>query len=543
MAIKINKFCKTYGWVIWALMVALMTLLFWFAFLSDIGLNYFFSSDALYLPSLYRDIFQDGYTLSGWTLGQASNFFPDMLLFFLLNALFGDFITAAFCYSVIQYFAIIVIFCLIFKQLKPNLHPSTFAPAIFLFASFLFLFFIDNNWYLSSLLNYNSFHNSAFIMALVCVWLFCKYLNTKSWKCLISILVLSILGGACDKLFFICFTIPVALVIIVLYFFNKDRKTIIKFLIALAVGTIGAIALWMFFENNPYFSLKKPYGSITIEFIQKSWMVFSKQMYGYLTSFSFALVITYLSIISYLAVVVHIFIKTRKLIKEKKRADALFAFELFVLFFTPIVLLAPILAGSYDNVASLRYSYFPYILLPFTLVLLTSNWLDRNKLSKTILNTALSVFIVGYLMINFPVQKLGNGLNRFFNFYPENARIVDDYFSEGETLKYGVTNEYWTAKQVTMFSKKEVRLYFVFHKGHPWLHVSNKHWFTDNDKGRHAHCKFTFLLWHKDDEIPDFFKTENADIQPVELSNWHLYHVAPYRYIWRNNRMEPVLIE
>jgi len=380
-------------------------------------------------------------------------------------------------------------------------------------------------------------------MALICIYLFFKYLNTKSRKLLISVLILSILSGACDKLFFICFTIPVALVVIVLYFFNKDRKTTIKFLVALAAGTIGAIVLWMFFENNSYFSLKKAYGKITPEFIQKSWLVFSKQMYEYLTTFSFALIITYLSVVSYLAVVVHVFIKTRKLIKEKKRANALFAFELFVLFFTPIVLFAPILAGSYGGVSAIRYNYFPYILLPFTLVLLVGNWLDTNRLSKIALNTTLSLFIVGYLMINFPVQKLGNGLNRFFNFYPENARIIDDYFSEEETLKYGITNEYWTAKQVTMFSKKEVRLYFVFHKGNPWLHVSNKHWFTDNDKGKHAHCEFTFLLWHKNDEIPNFFKTENADVQPVELANWHLYHVAPYRYVWQNNRMEPVLIE
>jgi hypothetical protein len=172
MATKIKKKCTTYGWISWALIVALMTLLFWVAFLSDVGLNYYFSSDALYLPSLFRDLFEDGYTLNGWTLNQASNFFPDMLLFFLLNAVFGDFVMATFCYSVIQYFAIIWILYLLFKQLKPNLHPSTFAPAIFLFSSFLFLFFIDQNWWFSLFLNYNSFHNIAFIMSLICICLF-----------------------------------------------------------------------------------------------------------------------------------------------------------------------------------------------------------------------------------------------------------------------------------------------------------------------------------------------------------------------------------
>ena len=545
MIATIKKYFNLYGWFMWALIVAFMVLLFWLAFLSDNYLSHFFSSDALYLPALYRDFFQDGYTLNGWTLNQAPNFFPDMLLFFLLNGVFGDFITATFAYSIMQYFAVIVVLYLIFKQVKPNSHPSTFAPAILLFSSFLFLLFIDQNWWLSSLLNHNSYHDSAFIMSLLCVYLFCKYLNKKSQKTLISVLVLSVLSGACDKLFFICFTIPIALAVVVLYFFNKEWKVSVKILVTLAIGVIIAVTLWIFFKNNPYFSLTRPYGNITANYIQNSWSTFSKQMYGYLTTFSFIMILTYLSLLSYLAVGVHIFIKSYKLINEKKRADAFFAFELYVLFFTPIVLLAPILSGSYDDVTSLRYSYFPYILLPFNLVVLVSNWLSKNKLFKIILNTTLSFSIVGYLLIHFPVQEFGKGMSRFFNFYPEKARIVDDYFSENETLKYGITNEYWMARQVTMFSKKGVRLYHAHPGGDPWLHVVNKHWFTDNNKGKHAHCEFTFLLWSKTEEIPVFFQTTNPDIQPTDLDRWNLYHVAPYRFIIPGVRfkIDPILID
>ena len=532
---------KKYGWLIWALLVALMTLLFWYAFQEN--LRGFFSSDALYLPSLYRDLFEDGYTLNGWTLNQASNFFPDMLLFFPLNALFGDFVMATFWYSVIQYFAIIYIFYLIFKQCKPNLHLSTFTVAILIFASFPFTLFIDNIHYVSAHLFHNSYHNSAFIMALVCIYLFCKYLNTKSLKTLIPVLILSVLGGACDKLFFICFTIPVTLVVIVLFFIHKDRKTLIKFLVFLAIGTLGAVALWIFFKNNPYFSLTKPYGAITEAYIKDSWLTFSKQLHRYLTKFSYIGVLTWFSIFSYLAVTIYVFKKTYKLIKEKSRADALFVFELFVLFFTPIVLFAPVLAGSYDNATSIRYNYFPYLLLPFNSVILASSWLNKNKLYNTVLNAALSLFIVGYLLIHFPVKEFGKEMNRVFNFYPEKARIIDGYFSDGETLKYGITNEYWTAKHATMFSKKGVRLHCVFRGGYPWVHVANKHWFIDHDKGKHAHCEFTYLLWSKGEEIPEFFKTANPDVQPIDLGNWDLYQVVPYRFVWQNNRMEPVLID
>jgi len=545
MITKIKTFLNTYGWIIWASIVALMVLLFWFAFLSDWGLSHFLSSDALYLPSLYKDIVQDGYTLSGWTLNQATNFFPDMLLFFLLNAIFGDFIVATFAYSVIQYFAFILMFYLIFMQLKPTLHPSVFAPAIFLFASYLFLYFIDNMVWESALLNHNSFHNSAFLMALICIYLFLKYLDKKSWKMLIAILVLSMLSGACDRLFFICFSIPAFLVVTVLYFFNRDWKVLKKILGTIALGTALAIILWILFKNNPYFSLTKAYGEFTLQSIRSSLEIFTGQMFGYLTTLSYVLVLSYLSAFSYLAAIVYVFRKTIKFIKEKKHVDKMFVFQLFIVLFTPIVLLAPIVTGSYGGFDTMRYNYFPYFLLPFNAVILVANWLDKNRLFNVIINIFFSILMIGYLLINYPIREFGKGLDRFFNFYPEKVRIIDSYFSDEEILKYGITNDYWTAKQVTMFSKKGIRLYSAWDWGEPWLHAVNKHWFIDHDKGKHAHCEFTFLLWNKEKEIPKFYKMMNDSIQPIGIGNWYLYTVKPYRFIRPGLQFgtEPVLID
>jgi len=541
---RIKTFCISHGWLMWSLFVALLTLLYWFAFLHEGGLNYFFNSDALYLPALYRDFFQDGYTLNGWTLNQAANFFPDMFLFFLLNAIFGNFVAATFWYAFVQYFTFIFLMYLIFRQIKPSLPSSTFAPAVLLFASFLFLLFIDERIWMSCLLNHNSYHNSPFIMSLLCIYLFFKYLNTKSWKILIVILILSMLCGACDKLFFLCFTIPVSLVIIVLYFINKDWKTLTKFLGAIAIGAIFAVVLWIIFKNNSYFSLTKPYGAFTLFYIKDSWAVLSQQMYDYLTEFSLVMFLTWFSLLSYIVVVIYVFVKSFKLFKGEKPDDYMYVFQLFVLFFTPIVLFAPVFAGSYDDNSSLRYNFFPYILLPFNLIVLISGWLSEIKISRITLNATLSLLMLGYLLYHFTIKDFKEGLHTFFNYYPERARIVDRCFSDDETLKYGVSDDYWAARQVTMFSKKGVRIYCTYAGGDPWLHVSNKHWFTDNDKGRHAHCEFTFFMWSKDKDVPVFFE-ENNELQPIDLERWNLYHVAPYRYIIPGVRfnVEPVLID
>jgi hypothetical protein len=371
-------------------------------------------------------------------------------------------------------------------------------------------------------------------MALICIYLFLKYFDTKSWKILAGILILSILSGACDRLFFICFSIPVSLVVIVLYFFYIDKKTLAKFLVTILIGAFLAIILWTFFKNNPYFTLTKAYGEMKMENISSSWAIFSKQMYGYITTPSFIMFLTHLSICSYIATAIYVIRKTLKYIREKKYADKMFLFQLFVLFFTPIVLAAPILSGSYGGFDTMRYNYFPFLLLPFNAVILVSNLLNRKKIIRIITNTILSVFFIGYLLMHYPVREFGKGLERFFNFYPEKVKTIDGFFAEDNTYKYGITNDYWMAKQVTMFSKKGIRLYAVFANGSPWLHVSNRYWFTDNNKGRHAHCEFTFLLWLEEKEIPDFFKEING-IQSIDIEKWNLIHVAPYRYIQPEN--------
>jgi hypothetical protein len=153
--------------------------------------------------------------------------------------------------------------------------------------------------------------------------------------------------------------------------------------------------------------------------------------------------------------------------------------------------------------------------------------------------------MIGYLLFNFPLQELGKGLNNFIYCYPERVRIIDSYFPDDEALKYGITDDYWLARQTAMFSKKGVHLYCAFDVGAPWLHVANEYWFTDNNKGKHAHCEFTFLVWTKEKEFPEIFKTMNDSIQPVDLRDWNLYEVKPYRFIIPGTRfgVEPVLIE
>lgn len=64
-----------------------------FALVRSIGsvvpVEHFFSSDNVYLTAVYRDVFRDHLSVTGWKLTPAPYFFPDMPVWFVLNRIFG----------------------------------------------------------------------------------------------------------------------------------------------------------------------------------------------------------------------------------------------------------------------------------------------------------------------------------------------------------------------------------------------------------------------------------------------------------------------
>src|SRR5688500_14544520 len=81
--------------------------------------NIFLCSDTLYLPSIYKDLFIDKNDFAGWHLNPAPNFFPDMVFYFLLMFISGDFIVSSFIFSIVQYLVIALLFIKIFRTIFP----------------------------------------------------------------------------------------------------------------------------------------------------------------------------------------------------------------------------------------------------------------------------------------------------------------------------------------------------------------------------------------------------------------------------------------
>jgi len=108
---------KIIGGFAWVLLLAALAAVYIGTFEGKSSRYYnFYNADALYIPTVYRDL-SSGYPLLGWNPPAVPYFFPDIPVYFLINALVGNFHLAIVLYGVVQFMAIIVGFILISDQI------------------------------------------------------------------------------------------------------------------------------------------------------------------------------------------------------------------------------------------------------------------------------------------------------------------------------------------------------------------------------------------------------------------------------------------
>ena len=66
----------------------------------------FFNSDALSHPTIYKDIFEDGFDFDGWMFADSPSFFPDFLVYILIK-LFSPNFKLATVFTAVLLFAFI----------------------------------------------------------------------------------------------------------------------------------------------------------------------------------------------------------------------------------------------------------------------------------------------------------------------------------------------------------------------------------------------------------------------------------------------------
>ena len=453
-----------------------------FAVFSNFGqfqLESFFSSDTLYLPSIYKDVFTDGHSLEGWHLNPSPNFFPDMVLYFLLMGVSANFITASFIFALIQYVFILYLFTKLFNELFPNRSKHWYTPIYVLFSVFLleYLFFTKDFSYSFFLIS-NSYHTGSFVMSLVCFLFSVRYYKYFTLKYLLLLFVLGVLCIVSDRLFIILYTVPVIVSSFFLIRHIKLKHIVLLWLTSI-LSLVAGLAWFKVIGSGNYIYFDEPHKMIAFNDIKSSYDIFSGQILAYAGEAGFKSFSIYLFMFSFIGMA-FLFFYTRR-----TNNLLLYFYSVFSIVYSIVVLAAPIINGNYSGVDTLRYNIYPFYLGPLNSIILAAFMVKNNSFLKNMKYVAglagVSLLAVGLYFTN------GTGLRAYFNYYPETVQWLDN-IAEEKGLLCGAGN-YWDAKKTTLFSKKGVKLYAVFDDMALYEHVANQNWFYNHT--------FNFILLNK----------------------------------------------
>ncbi|GEM_PF-905529 len=489
---------------LWSMLLNAAWVGFVFASMSNADLYVYFNSDTLYLPSIFRDVFVDQSGFAGWHLNAAPNFFPDMLSYFVVNALVSDFKLAMGVYSLGQYLVLLLLMGLVLRQIGPRIPWSYPATGNLMMLSFLLVSAPTGDFVFTFYVLSISYHLGPFLMTLGALILTLRYLREAKNRDLWWISLIVLLGVFSSRFFIVMFALP-SLALIPLMLERACRKRILRFYLVLALGVLAGITAFNLLKSSGVIHIIPTTGKIfRFDNMGGSLQVMTAQHLGYIRAGGFRSLILLLSAASFLVtagIAVHYLKKLagRQGLRRTRSAEAFYVF-FFCLFFL-IVLFTPIVNGSYVGPAIMRYNVHVLYLGMFNLAFLMHYFL-RNSRAGHVFNlpAGAALLLLTALTIRHPLQQeVGQGLKKFAQYYPDYVECTDRLAME-QGFRYGV-GEYWYAKKITMFSKAGVRVYTVHHDMAIWYHVMNRNWYHAGGRGRHADPEFRFVIANNLDEV------------------------------------------
>ncbi len=431
--------------------------------------DYYFNPDSLYLPSLYRGLFIDGYPLKSFHLNPSVLLVPDVILYFPLIALTGDTILSSFLFSIIQHLLIFGFILLIFNRLFTTYSLLAGAVANILFLIFFLGAILSREILFAAFSLVSTNHVGAFVMMLLCLWLLLKYLRKPGIGNAITLVLLVFLSVFSDRLFILMFPVPVILVFVLQSIVAQKWQRAVPVLMILS----STIAAYFFheFADGAFFYLAKLPEISTWNNILPAFNLMMADLWEFtrgMDAHTLLIIGSTLSFFTQTFVVLHI-------IKTREFNSTLGFYLTFSVFYIFIIFWMPVITGSYVAKHILRYNISAFYLAMINIPVLAVYFLKKKDFNvRRVFNRAVATGLI--MMFSIGVSHLSKkGIREFFNYYPDFVRELDE-IAEHEDFQNGVAN-FWNAKPITLFSKKGLRVYHAYDNLYPYFHVIGRYYF------------------------------------------------------------------
>ena len=462
------------------------------------AIRLFVNSDALYMPSIYQDLFVHHSGLSVWHLNGAPNFFPEMLLFFSLMAVLKSTTLTVMVYGVAQMFLILYLMDRFLHLADVHISKITRYLVLLCFLLFPLSAVLDEGYLIPAQLLLAGYHAGFFFNSLLAAILALSYLKYGSRRILLILGLLTFAAIISDKLFIMGFVAP-AILFSLLHLLQKGKKLRFLNLIAL-VGLTTLLALFTYRMLNftaAIDMISTGTKMFRFEQIPEAMSNFLHHMKSVIIEYPTQRMLVFATLLFILGAPVYLIIYLSSYLARRMNPgmENSYALMVYLFLFVFLIIFTPIINGYYIGRSLIRYNYAGLVMGTTGFVYLLAVLLSKYTAPlwfKKYFTTVCSTGLIILLLVLGVKNQAWKGLRNYVNYYPEDVRILDELKSE-HGLKYGL-GEYWQAKYSTMFSRNHLRLYSVSDGSfQPSYHVTNENWFHDGGKGSHANPTFNFL--------------------------------------------------
>ncbi|MBN1207275.1 MAG: hypothetical protein JXB05_20490 [Myxococcaceae bacterium] len=467
----------------WALLgVALVDLFFRF---SDGSLDAaaLFTADNLYLPALYQDLFEAEGRWAGWRLTPAPYFFPDMALYFLLDALIDPFVHAALAYGVVQLVLLVLALRYLVRTVSP---PGTGALGHLLavvVVDALLLGYAAGHFPFMRYALLNAFHFSVVLLAVVALALALRTYQGGSrgapW----------LLGGVCflasasDSLFVVAFTAPVGIGFVLLAWLQRPARWR---RLGLMLGVLSVSTLLGFWAVR-WLTPRRPNAGFTRLRLGQAWESLRQLGAAVGEQFQARPVVMGVWASLVLGAVAVAVTQRRRWTAPDSPWSGLYTVCLYTVLMVGANASAVVLTGLFTDPESFRYLVLPLV-LPFLAGAFVGARVPRERWQRRLGAGALGLAVVawGAFILRSPWHTQGPRLS---GFYPPLVECLDQNQAR-RGLGRGVS-DYWNAKLVSMFSRTGLRVNQLNPKGQAHHWINNLDWYLDE---RGPRPDYNFLI-------------------------------------------------
>lgn len=468
---------------------------------------HFMNSDCMYLPSVYRDIFQSNNSIQGWSFNAAPNVFPDMVLYFLLMAMTDDFVASSILFSVIQYIIIAFLVDRIFLRMHPTAQSTqrTIIQLILLIPHTFTVFthdFLLHFQFLS-----NAYHLGAMVNTLLAWYFYLHIPENDSWQKNISRIILLNLfiyvASVSDKLFWLLFLAPMFFQVIFDIIHSKDKRKLIltsSFILTFILSnwTLNSIR-----STSP--KIDSPFRNMSAEHIPESFFLFTEHMQITLAEGNIKSV--FIALIS-LSLIIWIINMTRMIIRYFKKYAHQDKYSVFIASSIFIGLIAPIANGSYSGYDCIRYN-FPAMII----ALIALSYFIASKLSFHSPKIIIGLLLLLNAGLIYAFVQKHNAFAEKWYIYPQETQEIDALAMK-YPLKAGVAL-YWSAKKNHMFNRSNLKILPILDDRGMYVHANNRNWYLFEDNSQNIQT-FNFAIINYDEQIPKLEERFNQKCEIIQ---------------------------